>query len=445
MASTPYRRSLNHPLITLLLISALWKGLLLILAFLSPGPGYDTSTTLILDSDASAITRLAAKLTRWDAIYFVNTAERGHVYEQEWAFSWALSKVMASLAKLFPFSGLGVPHVWAGIAVANISHALSVLVLYALVALLLPEGGQKRTALVTALLHLFSPAGLFLSAPYGESLFSLLNFLGMLLYVKACNFGHDIPAFKTSVAHFVYMNCAGLCFAFATLIRSNGLLSGLIFAFDALAAVPLLLNRSTIARGLQLGFGAACAGAILATGFVVPQFLAHAEYCGGTEPRPWCTRIPPSIYTFVQEHYWNVGFLRYWTASNAPLFLLAIPTIYFLISSAVTTLSASDAAVVKSAEKDQRPPVTQHVLKRLALPQLALAVLTLLNFHVQIINRISSGYPLWYLAIAAGLTGDASLARLAVASPKASARVARVAITFAMVQGALYASFLPPA
>lgn len=75
-----------------------WKILLVIIAVLSPGPGYDTSTTLLFESDSRAqhaaftlsalVSRLVQRLVRWDAIYFVKVADRGRIFEQEWAFGY---------------------------------------------------------------------------------------------------------------------------------------------------------------------------------------------------------------------------------------------------------------------------------------------------------------------------------------------------------------------
>ena len=84
-----------------------WKLLLLVIACLSPGPGYDTSTQILLDQYKSdtrsyadhALERLVLRLTRWDGIYFASSSERGHVHEQEWAFSWALAKVTSWTAR----------------------------------------------------------------------------------------------------------------------------------------------------------------------------------------------------------------------------------------------------------------------------------------------------------------------------------------------------------
>jgi len=83
----------------LVLCFVAWKLLLLVVAYASPGPGYDTSTAILYDQDAvqayTTLDKLLLRLTRWDALYFTSSSHRGHVYEQEWAFSWALSRVTA--------------------------------------------------------------------------------------------------------------------------------------------------------------------------------------------------------------------------------------------------------------------------------------------------------------------------------------------------------------
>lgn len=130
----------------------------------------------------------------------------------------------------------------------------------------------------------------------------------------------------------------------------------------------------------------------------------------------------------------NVGFLRYWTVSNVPLFLLAAPLIALLCRSSLWAMSASEHA--------HAPDHPGSMLVRLGIPQGLLAVMALTSYHVQIINRISSGYPLWYWYLASGAVDSLS-------SPKANHRVLTTAVQamvgYALIQGVLYGSFLPPA
>jgi len=98
----------ESPYRSLVIVFLTWKILLLILALLSPGLGYDTSTDLLLQSRAAnsdhnllghAEHRLSSKLVRWDAIYFVSIAEDGYIYEQQWAFSWALTTLIRTITR----------------------------------------------------------------------------------------------------------------------------------------------------------------------------------------------------------------------------------------------------------------------------------------------------------------------------------------------------------
>ena len=87
----------------LVVVFCAWKALLFVLTAFCPGPGYDTSALILADANtnryanlqsASRFDRFVLNLFRWDALYFVKAAERGLVFEQEWAFSPAFSKLL---------------------------------------------------------------------------------------------------------------------------------------------------------------------------------------------------------------------------------------------------------------------------------------------------------------------------------------------------------------
>lgn len=157
--------------------------------------------------------------------------------------------------------------------------------------------GNKRLSFIAALLHILSPAGLFLSAPYSESTFAFLSFLGHLFFAKG------VLSDKRTAAHDVSLIASGMWFGFATAFRSNGVLGGLLFAFELLRELSSPPTLASIRRRVTLIVG----GSAIAIGFALPQVIAYLTFCSDcltTEKRPWCSKTLPSIYTFVQEHYW---------------------------------------------------------------------------------------------------------------------------------------------
>src|SRR5690349_2233443 len=140
----------------------------------------------------------------------------------------------------------------------------------------------------------------------------------------------------------------------------------------------------------------------------------------------------------------GVGLFRYWTLSNLPLFLLAAPMLAILTISGIQALQSPIVVSKKSKELEW----DNFLLQRLAIPQLILAGLALTTFHVQIVNRISSGYPIWYLYLADNLA-EAVLPSGIVKSNRFAKKLfdaaPRIGIMYAIVQAVLYAAFLPPA
>ena len=288
----------SRPLGSLALIFTSWKIFLFAIALgASVGPDYDTSTSLFFDrvyGNLTAVPALAQRLTRWDALYFVHAARIGKLYEQEWAFGIGQSGLVSGLLSLVPNQALDVPEPLVGIAIANLSHLLSVLILYKLTVLV---SADRRLAYVASVLHVISPAGLFLSAPYAESPFSFLSFLGTWLFALSYNHRHS------TVKHGLSIVGAGITFGLACIFRSNGLAYGLLFAVEAVRALISFFQKPGLSSLLSVVFPVV-GGLYIALGFAAPQAMAWMRYCSDFAIRPWCLNMPPSIYGFVQEYYW---------------------------------------------------------------------------------------------------------------------------------------------
>ena len=151
--------------------------------------------------------------------------------------------------------------------------------------------------------------------------------------------------------------------------------------------------------------------------------------------------------------------MTYWTIPNLPLFLMAAPMLYILIHSSTQAwsygLSESHVEDRESSSKQSRTKssisstwiksITQaDIMARIAIPQAALAMLALSTYHVQIIIRLSSGYPVWYWWLASLIIN-----RHATVGARRELRFAnkitKCMIAYTVVQAGLFASFLPPA
>ncbi|TRX94288.1 hypothetical protein FHL15_004755 [Xylaria flabelliformis] len=318
---------LDSPIKSLTCIFLAWKTFLFAIAIGSGvSPAYDTSSTLLSATQASyheSAFDLATRLTRWDAIYYVQASRRGYLFEQEWAFASGLPTTISFLTKSY------------------------------------------------------------------------------LFFTKA------VLSDRRTVAHDASLIASGLWFGFAVNFRSNGTLNGILFAAELLREISLSPTANSIRRRLALLIG----GSAIAVGFVIPQAVAYRTYCYDmvdAELRPWCAKSLPSIYTFVQEHYWSGSnfFFNPRTISEGPM----------------------SASVSKNLEA---------LLRSMASAQLILIALAVTTYHIQIITRISSGYPLWYWWLANLLSRSETAGT--------GKNVVLFMIMYASIQGALFASFLPPA
>lgn len=163
---------------------------------------------------------------------------------------------------------------------------------------------RRQIAFISSVLHILTPASLFYAAPYAEAMFCGLNLTGMLQYAKSHAAAKAGEPFITEAS---YKLSSGVIFATATLLRSNGLLNGSIYLYDVARYLPLVLAGELGIRDIKRILVTCIAGLLVAVGFIWPQYLAYTEFCDdglGPSTRPWCEKLVPSIYSWVQSHYW---------------------------------------------------------------------------------------------------------------------------------------------
>ena len=105
---------------------------------------------------------------------------------------------------------------------------------------------------------------------------------------------------------------------------------------------------------------------------------------------------------------------------------------------------SADRKKGESAEINLPLRINQAIALRLAIPQIILATLALTIYHVQIITRLSSGYPVWYWWLASLILENRDTSLMGKKWSTACI-ISKWMVIYAIVQGGLFASFLPPA
>lgn len=369
---------------------------------------FDSSATLLRHTlgtrdSAWAWDALAVPFCRWDTLYFVAAARFGYTYEQMLAFQPGIVGVLRLAGALTaPWSATAA--VLVATALANVATAVSPLLLYRLTRRHMPH----KFAYTAALLSVFAPASMSaLAAPTPEPFFSVFSLAGMLL-LDGSVVGDLLGAAS---------------FAAATLFRANGiLLAGYVVwhVYTRRASVPW--------AALLIAVGVAP--------FIAFQAWAHTRLCPG---QPWCTAVPPLVYSYVQRMYWDVGPFRYWTLAQVPNFILAAPVVGFGAVQAFAYLRTVPlhAYLPWSAHRPWALPYVVHMA--------VLCTLLFVASHVQIALRFATpgGMPAlwWALAAAVGGRGGDTFPALRV---PLRAVVGYLAV-YAVIAGVLYAGFYPPA
>ncbi|KAI0776922.1 GPI mannosyltransferase 2 [Trametes elegans] len=442
----------------LLITSSIATLLTLALTILASAlPLFDASPNVLLPPASRRSLRhtLASAVLRWDAFHFAHIATHGYVYEHEWAFFPGVPFVMRQGGRLVralstPLAKsagaqLGWDEVLLGGLLASVVNTFSVTTLYDLT---LAHFRSTSIALLASLLSLLpsSPVTLRL-AGYSEPFFTSLSYLGMLYCARK---------------QWVRATC---CFALATTFRSNGIfLCG--FIAWGLVVEPFLQDRK-VSLGRTLYASVLCATTLAF--FVYHQYNAYRVFCGGkAATAPWCGAFLPSIYTYVQSRYWNVGFLRYWTVQQLPNFLLGAPPLALLFTFTVryirlalvprltalfrngkrtpspTPIGAPAPSVPESALSTldasttwdgERTPFLARTIAPHVIHALALTLLLLFASHTQIVLRQAASMPLTYWAAAWLLVERPAFGRLWVGW----------SLLWGAVSCVLWAVFLPPA
>ncbi|MCL7039398.1 hypothetical protein MKW94_007018 [Papaver nudicaule] len=311
--------------ILVLSLIILWRSLL------SP---YDTSAILnpnclsSSDSDTSSVLPIWPKIGSaiegsivWDGVYFIRIAQCGYEYEQTYAFFpllpifiYILSQTV--FAPLVPIIGYRAVLGLSGYVINNIAFLLAVLYFYRLSIIIWKD---RKTAFRASMLFCFNPASIFYSSIYTESLYSLFSLGGIYHLLSGGN------------------TIAVLMFALSGFARSNGVLNAGYICFQAMhQAYDAIARKNRIGLAAMTLIGGALRSICIFAPFIAFQAYGYHNLCRdliSDEIRPWCKARVPFFYGFIQDHYWGVGFLKYFQLKQLPNFLLASPILFLALCS----------------------------------------------------------------------------------------------------------------
>ena len=275
-------------------------------------------------------------LDNWDAEYYLLIADRGYMHEQTLAFfplyPMLMRVVSVPLSPLFLLLPPRSVYLICGVCINMAAFSTAAVLLYLLT---METTHHRQLSLLSAALFCLTPASVFMSAVYTESLFVCFSLAGMLSLQRSSSL------------------FATLCFSLASSTRSNGtVLAGFLIYHHLLK----LIHSCKCREAFQTVFTAAVQVLLVVLPFLLFQAYGYLKFCASDEAEeererptaphpPWCSWSLPLSYSSVQSRYWGLGFLHYYQWKQLPNFLLATPMV-LLVSHCLWRYCTSVGGVV---------------------------------------------------------------------------------------------------
>jgi GPI mannosyltransferase 2 len=319
--------------------------------------------------------RALGSLGNWDAIHFEHVSQHGYSTEREGAFFPLVPYTIASMSSLFSRNDWLCQHASFLLSGAILSFSSFIIATAAMYHLSLHVLGNRHMSSIATLAFVFTPANIFASAIYSESIFAALSFSFMLGLAK----GYTNPMLTLASVPLALMCSAA---------RSNAILLSVL-------CVYYVLQHSRRRYWLHCIPYICCIVALLLPN-MLHQYRIWTMVCDSSEAhtRQFCSSamFVPFTYSEIQRVYWNVGLFRFYEARQIPNMFLAAPTLFLAASVARTLVMKSWLHMPKSAWPFQLYATLQLIVAT-----------TILHMHVTTRFMMSSPALYWVLAVAASV------------------------------------------
>lgn len=345
--------------------------------------------------------RIFGGLLRWDAHYFMNIAVYGYVFENTLAFFPGfplcirmVGAVLQPLCKDY----LNIVSIYL-ISSVLINIILFVLAARSLYYLTHKTLNDEKLAFLAASLFTLNPASIFFTAPYSETLFSYLTFQVML----------QDNIWTSSI----YV-------ALSALVRSNGVIN---LGFPLYRICKQFVNRSLSCGSIcNFALKFVCICLISSCLFVWYQIYCYVSFCTiyahdfdpnilrlaetksfhlrGQNISNMCESGLP--YFYVQNHYWNIGFLHYFEVKQLPNFALAFPILYLTITHGAKYFYQNARLILTLGMRSSSKDVVRVNFFPYGVHLIFLVTSCLFFIHIQVSTRLlcsSTPAVYWFAAL----------------------------------------------
>ncbi|XP_062554175.1 GPI mannosyltransferase 2 [Armigeres subalbatus] len=363
-------------------------------------------------------------LHRWDSQYFLHISEHGYSYENTLAFFPLFPFIIKIIASVLGGNSSLVTYRELSLVIAVLLNVIFfVLAAKALYKLSNVVLGNKKKSELAVILFCFNPASIFFTAPYTESLYSWLSFAVMAQCIDDIN----------SILITVPLSLSILC-------RSNGMLN---IGFLLFFYMRRILSQNSFHNIICIGSKLFSILIIIIFHYGIAQVYSYYLFCfeqkfsfplhvkeyavahnlvlagnKTAESSPWCSNYLPLSYSYVQSHYWNVGFMQYYELKQLPNFLLALPAIYLVVSNSCKYIHENwdFCARIGLLRLSKKQLKNMRNYDRNAFVFIAhalfLALFSVFFVHVQVTTRmLASSSPVLYWFAAEYFTGDKAFIR----------------------------------
>lgn len=204
---------------------------------------------------------------------------------------------------------------------------------------------------------------------------------------------------------------ASLMFMLAGTFRSNGIMLSGYIVWTMLAEPLAVHGTKFLSKGnIPNVFGCLILCSVPFVPFVLHQYSAYMTFCQNPDilSRPWCSGRLPSIYSYAQSAYWNVGLFRYWSLQQSPNIMLAMPVLILLFDASIKYIRRFLLPMltnVLSGSSQKYPDRRMDIIYTLSIAPYAihaflLSTILLVAAHTQIALRFASAIPFTYWAAA---------------------------------------------